>query len=828
MPLFAALTEAALFDAQSGHAAAHALEAIVTVALNGAGMLPGWDQYGNCAPELKTCFAYLSRKTNDPTPLAAIVAHGMWSENELLAWYNDDKVWTLVFWPEQFDGSECPPRPHSWLNPPVCGKLISSDGTIDLLQMWDHIEAGRPGRAHINPNNLEICTHGALHTADGQGAAADMSYFQYRDGMSFAAAHSVVLVDDRGYEFPDHAWHGNGECRADLPSLKALRGDVSDLYRELWNVRTMKRTTLLIGDRLILLCDSFAADQPHTYTWQMMLRPNVATNGNRARQILREGTVLDIAAPDNCEFRTQEINGYPRGLEQRTHRLWFERQATGCGCLPVVMRPDPGTRLIRDLSDGWSLTDGGEAMPECPFDEQATHINLHSEAIHPPILNGTAWFAKCCHLAADEATRATRLSIKRGQVDRLEVWGNGIRAPELFEHPSIQPGCRDVHKPDGRFWPSHFDFSGLLRTGENHIAIASSEFRGQTLCGPIKLLQLAEPPELPLTVAECGDYLRITDAETEWLVIPNNETHDMIGLPGGIETDAEIAVVNANCLTVVGTQNCRLPEFTLVTESPVDLEFATDRLTIARRTDQPFSARLDCAAGSFTIGPEGPEGEGALPWEVCITPCVIQEKRDLGTGGPSLPPQSHAAAPPNRTGLPRNISPYDVGFLAGETENPRQALTQALAADNWRTRLAAVECIGEQGCTWAMPLLLDLLAKEPLDTCTDPGWGNWPFAKMKTTFVGWTDPTLSEEARRGHRLKTVILETLGKLGDPRAEEAIAAILERQTDFYPTLVQAIKAAEALELTGLLEKIEALTDYYERNTREAARAATARLR
>ena len=68
-----------------------------------AGLLPAWDAYGYQYATVKSGLTYLARRTNDPGPLATIRAHRMWYRHAHPAWEIDDRLWTLVWWPERLD-----------------------------------------------------------------------------------------------------------------------------------------------------------------------------------------------------------------------------------------------------------------------------------------------------------------------------------------------------------------------------------------------------------------------------------------------------------------------------------------------------------------------------------------------------------------------------------------------------------------------------------------------------------------------------------------------------------------------------------------------------
>jgi len=124
--------------------------------------------------------------------------------------------------------------------------------------------------------------------------------------------------------------------------------------------------------------------------------------------------------------------------------------------------------------------------------------------------------------------------------------------------------------------------------------------------------------------------------------------------------------------------------------------------------------------------------------------------------------------------------------------------------------------------------LLELLEEEEDADLRMEGLGNWPFAKMKTAFHGWTTGLMPETTKRGHRLKTILVEALGKLQAREAIPALGKILERKTDFYPTLHQACIAAGRLHATELLPFLDQLVDFPEVNVRRTSREVAQELR
>ena len=796
---------------------------IAAQTINTAGMLPGWDEYGNRAPELKTHLVFLARRTQDPSPLALIEHHHLWSENELLAWYNDDKVWSLVFWPDLAVSSESS-SPSSWLNASAAGRLISRGGDLDLLQMWDVMGAGRPLRAHINPNNVEICAKGALLTCDGRGRHADRSYFKTEDGMAYAAAHSVVLVDELGYEYPEEECHGTGTRICDLPSFQLIRGDVSALYKAVWGVDSMSRTSCLIGGRIVLLHDAFSSPQPHRLTWQMMLRPEVTVDGSRATQRMREGVLLEVAAAEGSRFSVQEISGYPRDLEVRAHRISFDVEAIGEGSIPVALRARRSIELVMDLSSGWHVKAGGLEIPHelCLPKGQ---VSLSGEYFGPDPAGQTLWFGGEWNVSESQAAQVTRLSLARAQVDRLEVWVNGKQMRPMFHDPSIVPGCYDAQKPDGRFWPSHFDVAGHIVPGRNHVAIASSDFRGQSICGPVQIHREAEPPAELLEISSNGGLVAIRDGDETWSVLLNNEDGNLRDLPGGGQTDAAAALVGDGVLALAGFTKCTTPSLRLESCCALDVEVSKDDMEVWGPSEGGFVLNVFTEDGPVRISDAGADPDARLPWKVVVrrkSPDHHCEVSAFAENEPVFPDPQPAA---NESGV---TCSYDVPAPIGSANPSDAALVEMLNHPDWRHRLGAVEIVGANGCRWAIPRLVEMLAEEEAADLSLRGLGNWPMSKMKTTFVGWTRGDLPETVHRGHRLKTILLEALGRLQAREALPMIQRILERQSDFYPTLVQACRAVDRMSARELLPALEGLTNYPEQNTRLSARALVATFR
>lgn len=864
------------FDTVLGRSSVRETLRFATGVINAAGLLPGWDDYGNMRPEIKMHLAWYARQTGDHAVLGEIVRHGMWSESMIWGWYNDDKVWTLLFWPDDALVPETPAPPPPWLQPEVGGKLISADGSLELLQMWDVAGGGIPSREHLNPNNVEICSHGQLHTCDAHGSGeVDRRYFAFDpevmfnadDRAAFAsairmwqtgeenarmtatelqakvqaraaamaagcaystlAAHSVITLDGEGWKFLREDATGQGSGQVALPSLQAVCGDVSEFYRKVWGLRRMKRSSLLINNRLLFMYDTFAGPGRHAFTWRLHLRPEVHVAGCQARQRLREGVVLDVATEKALTFQMQEIRNYPRYFERLTHSLSCTKEGAS-GHFAVALRPGLARRTVADLSAGWSCRGGGETVPADLFARPAT-ADLGGEFYTTPFSEPTVWLGKTVTLDAAPAARAERLSLRLRSVDRLDVYVNGVQAAPSFDHPGFDPDCRTVHKCTTPLSEPHYDVKGLLRAGENRIAIASSEFRGQILSGPVLLQEMTEPAPAPLAVAKKGAFFRITDGTDSWLVVPDQGKPRELILPDGAGTaTAERLLLGNGVVALANVTRASVGEWRLFADRPVHLEVRQGAFYLDLSGGS--SAYVELAAGdavvriqiSCTVAVTGTRAPTAAGQRLFLRtgksgPLFLNGRCLAAThDGQAWVPVVAAAVAESQEPAADTASGYEQGFLAATAQPER--LLAALRSEQWRERVAAVQAVALGRQVWAIPELLRMFAEEERRELYPPIKANWPLAKMLTSYLGEPEPELSEAGKRRFRLKAVLLEAFGFLNVREAAPLIIRTLENGTDFYPALVQACQAAGRLRLTEALPVLDRYANHFEKNSRD----------
>ena len=199
-------------------------------------LLPPWDQYGWQQTVNLAAVALWSCLTGDLRPLCR--ARDIWDRPTYIAWDRDDRMWTLIFWPDAPLPSDAEPALGGWTLPQTAATLDHTHGHARLMCCWDACSSSLQGlaRSQVNPNHLIYEVNGVPITGDGSAAgpkgflpvsaeeiAAPLNDAQrtliaqqYGTVANWAismqsgllgAANTVVVDDAYGY-FPPAARHG--------------------------------------------------------------------------------------------------------------------------------------------------------------------------------------------------------------------------------------------------------------------------------------------------------------------------------------------------------------------------------------------------------------------------------------------------------------------------------------------------------------------------------------------------------------------------------------------------------------------------------------------
>lgn len=390
-------------------------------ALGGCGgLLPPWDQYGwsplsNLAA--RTLWAGLSGQFH---LLAA--SEAAWDEDSFIAWRADDRLWTILYWPETegsgggVQDSGKPQQPASTLSGwslPAVGAAIEHHPTrLRVMTAWDRCSGGLQGicRGQANPNHLMIDLAGEPITADGwddgsqplfSEASTKRLLSSFSEGertlvaqqygsldawvrnsqQGFIGASCGIVVDDYDSYFPRDGAQGRLLFEQRDPGRHTVASESSAYYRPVFDVRRMRRTISVGESAIAWVVDDMLADSPHRFTWRGWFRRRIAQEDPlRLRLGLPSGVTLTLAwlaEGDEGAEGAVALAEAPTFPTSRKGLVWPEpgsrridlsargRRARFVCC--IVPFAAPGLSLRRVAAGGWEArwTGGFEnfAMP---------------------------------------------------------------------------------------------------------------------------------------------------------------------------------------------------------------------------------------------------------------------------------------------------------------------------------------------------------------------------------------------------------------------------------------------------------------------------------
>jgi len=264
------------------------LQAIMRLTTPSGLTLP-WDCAGYARAEFSHAAAYQAFRSGDSGALEFLDSIGEVERPSHTGWGFDKTLWTLLWTLRSGENSPqdaCSQWTLNHAEPSIGAGAHGPSKRLFFFQMWD-LNHWPPGRSQFNPNSIIMTFDGAPLLLDGQCVeVAKAEKFEHPDCQYFAAdlqkkgnfgigtvgAHNSLIFDDDEHFAPRSSTQGKLVISHYQPGVSLFEGDVTDCYNMRYDVRSVRRASLVLGDDLVLVRDSIESDTPHKVTWRAHVR----------------------------------------------------------------------------------------------------------------------------------------------------------------------------------------------------------------------------------------------------------------------------------------------------------------------------------------------------------------------------------------------------------------------------------------------------------------------------------------------------------------------------------------------------------------------------
>ena len=505
------------------------LRAVARLAMPSGLALP-WDNYGYDLADYTPGLAYLASRTGETAALRWLVRRGALERPKHMGWGFDKNLWSTLYLPRDLDLA----APDDWsFNHAERSVGASATGPAQRLyafQMWDRSH-WPPNRAQFNPNALVVEYDGAPLLLDGRcvelaksDAFAAPCYRHRRAdtgaevsvGPGTVGAHNTVFLDGAPEYASKRSTEGHLLWSAYTSHAAAFEADVTDCFRDAYDVRRVRRGTLVLGDELMVVRDRIQSATPHDVNWRAHLRDGVLElDGARAALTTPENVRLEVCVPrpDRFEHRqwraAADTDAVDAQLECACHELTYQKQGRDVELFTMLV-PSAGTATWRVLNDGWYWR-RAEHMAE------ATRLARAWPGGEQIAVDKGSWFYT-------SATHQPGVGVYRHAftIDALPAGRVWLRLPRLPRGGAVvmNSQVKHVEKPIEHMplLPPNLDITGSLQVGTNVLFLLLPATLETALCGVPELrTELPSPPPAALSRQPDGSFLLVHHGRTDTL-----------------------------------------------------------------------------------------------------------------------------------------------------------------------------------------------------------------------------------------------------------------------------------------------------------------------
>ncbi len=836
------------------------------------GLMPPWDHYHwmKCASLMG--LAYLARKTGDPAPLRVIEAASLALEPNQIAWGSDDRLWTLLWWPENLEAGDTEEAFPSWAVEDVAGALVAQQKRWRLFQAWDRCEGGvYCGRAQVNPNMLALDLWGSTIFTDGSSDPERCTHFDYPieafdavlepgelesissyyrtflawDPQKWVRAFSTglvgasnsIVVNGEGFYSPKEPREGRLVA---LPNLKLLASEAAPFYQPRYSIESMVRTSLLVREDYFLVSDTIrTSGESLRFDWQAYVRGKVTKQGRGVHVLTPEGVEVDILPLDKAlKPRLTKVEGFPNDLEGRSTLVQYSTQGSEV-TIPLLIVPHRQVRPVADLSEGWASVRQSLAAGTTEGLRRTVKGKRRRPLAECGLLksgdgsDGWVWAGRKFALPAE--AEGKRVFLHLGSVNYgLRMWINGREVP-LF--PPREEGGR---LPSWHV-PIVVEITGVLKR-ENNLVLGGCTVQGKLVNGAVELMIEADKPPLPTVKTLGSGRYEITGpwGRDELILNPGGERLSTPAVSG----EARAVLVSDRGWAALQATRLTVGETDFWSDRPLDVAWEPGLVTLGdlsgpeyaelAHPDFHLSVESRGATEMDLIGPRRPRVVFRLDRDkpVFCNGHLTGALRDCFTGRVEVDSALSVVEGRSDKSMPAYVQRMEALMrdASRADESAVAELLTALADPNWKLQQVAAELLGRLRHPAALEPLLAVLEGEKPEAIYADEAGSWAAAREKLRTEGAERFRLGaggQDMTKRHRLKVAVIEALGRLRARQAVPALCAILEDQREFYPVHSQAARALGLIGDPAALPALEKAAGYAELNTKVRAQDAMARI-
>ncbi len=388
--------------------------------LRGPGLLlPPWDHYGWQGQTTLSPLAYYAAATGQPGLLAR--AGEIWDCRHNMAWSTDDRMWALLFWPDQPLPEAAAPAPalSGWSLPQTAAVIDDSRQQARLMLAWDLCSWDRQGlaRKQVNPNHVMYEAGGVPLFGDGipednvglyLGATAEeiaaplgeeeqaliaaqwgsVEKWAMAEQPGFIGAANTVIVDGEYGYFPVEAKRGRLAHEEREENLHVVTAESLDYYTPRYDLTRARRTIATCANGLSWIVDDYRAESEHTFTWQAYLRRGCRIREHGLTLRTPEGQTLEMAWLPVEKASLELVPDFPRqeggGTEGRcwpqsgSERLRLETRGTEAAFVMCLLPGGEGGLTMRRTGER-------EWLAEWPGGSGSLHLPGGADQPTPPL-----------------------------------------------------------------------------------------------------------------------------------------------------------------------------------------------------------------------------------------------------------------------------------------------------------------------------------------------------------------------------------------------------------------------------------------------------------